>query len=250
VSWHNPTDPKEHINKARGHALLTSHAWRCSWTNTVGKDIQQSASHPEGLSLISSLIEHCSGLQTSDFPKNSSLYLATANFVLAPKRYAEKPATLTHKLLDETIPELAIRSWALAWPKDSYILAEVIPSFFRVWRHVTKNGEVIPLVERDLRWLHTNADHDDLVCVHILPGFFQVSIKKNQQLQLCNAFRYREQEEALMMLQSVLEQFFSLQKAPIHIFYAGDQEGRTAKFLAEQLEKASLLVPGEDYWGG
>lgn len=249
MSWHDPTDPQEHISKAQGHAVLTASEWQCIWTDQSGKAHQQVVKHQKDLSLVSSFIQQAGPLSLSDIPSDSPMYLATANFVLTPTRYKASGADLIHKLLDETIPELAITSSDTAWPKDSCLVTEIQPSFLRVWRNVAKNGKVIPLVERDLAWLHNNEDKSDLVCVHVLPGFFQVSIKKAGQLRLCNAFRFREQEEALMMLQSALNQFYAGgQACEIHIAHVGSDEAAIAAFLVEKLEQASLLSLGNNYW--
>ena len=248
MSWHDPTDPKEHLSRAKGRALLTATEWQCAWTDSRGNAHQREALHREGFSMSSSLIQHVGLLSLADFPAHATLYLPIADFVLAPSDYAEHAAELLHKVFDETIPELAVGSWQLAWPKRSCLVAQVQPSFQRVWKSVARQGKVMPLVERDIAWLFNNKEQRDLVMVHLLPGSFQVSIKKAHKLQLCNSFRYREPEEALMMLQSVLAQFFTHDPSAIHIAHAGKTETETAAFLCENLEHASLMALGENYW--
>jgi hypothetical protein len=249
LSWHNPTDPKEHISKARGHALLTASEWQCTWTDTNGREYRQVEKLSKDMSLIASLIQHAGPLSLADIPGNSPLYLATANFVLAPATYSESGVALLHKVLDETIPELAVSTSSLDWPQDSCLVAEIQPSFLRVWKNVVKNGKVVPLVERDLAWLHNNEDQGNLVCVHILPGFFQISVKKSGQLRLCNAFRFREQEEARMMLQTALNQFYLESQLPeVHVAHAGETEADIASFLVDSIKGASLLSLTDSYW--
>ncbi|MFK7969450.1 MAG: hypothetical protein AB8F95_03735 [Bacteroidia bacterium] len=242
MAWHHPTSSLT-TAASEGWAFISSALWRASWLDENGDPHKDDHVLEEGARFADSVLDRIVTLRNNDFPVTASLYVATPECILAPKGYKGNSVSLMHTILDDTIPASAIQTYDLDKPASSIAVFSCSPALQAVWNQVAPQGKVIPLVERDLQFVFSKTEAN-LMFIHILAGYVQVSVKQANGLTLCNAFRYQESEEANLMLKGVIQHFFQENVYPIYL--AGN--GGTRDYLLENLPNAHAVERDHDFW--
>ena len=226
---------------------MSSTHWHASWYDSNEIHHHITGELGPGQDLPQGLLNHIGDIAGGDFPNDARLYLAQPETVLAPTSYRGQAPRLFRSLVDQHTPKAAIKSYALPWPEEASLIFHCAPALPAMWGEAASQGSVLPLAERDLCYL-AHSDHADHALIHVLPGYQQISIKKEGKLFLCNAFRFREPEEAILMAKSALQLLFQDNQPILEVLFQTDSEKQVANKLAAELGATSVHKPKPSYW--
>lgn len=195
--------------------ILSTTRLLASWQGEDGQAIQWDFHSPEVCAPEALLADSLAELRSQGFPPHGQLFIALSDTLLTPNNGQEEAQKMWQQLVDPHTPASFVHTILLDFPEDARAVYVYPPALQKLWSLLSDNGAIQPLWTQDIAFAQRRAGTDTYAWVHVWDHHVQVTLFQGGMLQLVNAIRYADIEEAMMSVQSMLSHV--VDNAPVRV---------------------------------